>query len=192
MKKHFFQSFTTITSPSKFLNDSPPPHPTERAASTHNAPPSPSGQFHDAPSALFKISFVLCPGFTRSIQQLTFCEKSRRFLSANRLYFWALISMQTKYEVTKFPCSLSTKICHHKCRKSERTRFLISNHLQPSGCANCFLATFCWRSSISKKKKTDWYHFPLWGDVKRKKTAVSIFIIKNWINTRQPKENKSC
>ena len=98
MKKHFFQSFITITSPSKFLNDSPPPHPTERETSTHNAPPSPSGQFHDAPSALSKISFVLCPGFARSIHQLGFCEKSRRFLSANRLYFWALISMQTKYE----------------------------------------------------------------------------------------------
>lgn len=174
----FFSELYYNHFPFKILNDSPPPHPTEREASTHNAPPSPSGQFHDAPSALSKI---------------TFCEKSRRFLSANRLYFWALISMQTKYEVTKFPCSLSTKICHNKCRKSERTRFLISNHLQPSGCANCFLATFCWRSSISKKKKkTDWYHFPVWGDVKRKKTAVGIFIIKNWINTRQPKENKSC
>lgn len=94
MKKHFFQSFITITSPSKFLNDSPPPYPTEREASTHNAPPSPSGQFHDAPSALSKISFVLCPGFARSIQQLSFCQKSRRFLSANRLHFLALISMQ--------------------------------------------------------------------------------------------------
>ena len=126
MKKHFFQSFITITFPSKFLNDSPPPHPTERETSTHNAPPSRSGQFHDAPSALSKIRFVLCPGFARSIQQLSFCQKSRRFLSANRLHFLALISMQTKYEVTKFPFSLSTKICYHKYRKSERTRFLIS------------------------------------------------------------------
>lgn len=149
----FFQSFISITSPSKCLNDSPPPHPTEREVSTHNAPPSPSGQFHDAPSALSKISFVLYPGFARSIQQLSFCEKSRRFLSTNRLHFLALISMQTKYEVTKLPCSLSTKICYHKYRKSESTRFLISNHLQPSGCANCSLATFCQRSSISKKKK---------------------------------------
>ena len=172
MKKHFFQSFTTITSPSKFLNDSPPPHPTEREASNHHAPPSPSGQFHDAPSALSKISFVLCPGFTRSIQQLTFCEKSRRFLSANRLYFWALISMQTKYEVTKFPCSLSTKICYHKCRKSERTRFLISNHLQPSGCANCSLATFCWRSSISQKKKNRLISFSSVGWRKEKKKLL--------------------
>ena len=128
----FFQSFITITSPSKFSNDSPPLHPTEREASTHNAPPSPSGQFHDAPSALSKISFVLCPGFARSIQQLSFCEKCRRFLSANRLYFSALISMQTKYEVTKFPCSLSTKICYHKCRKVNVHDFLsaiIYSHL---------------------------------------------------------------
>lgn len=54
-EERFFQSFVSITSPSKCLNDSPPPHPTEREASTHNAPPSPSGQFHDAPSALSKI-----------------------------------------------------------------------------------------------------------------------------------------
>ena len=135
------------------MNDSPPPHPTEREASTHNVPPCPSGQFHDEPSALSKISFVLCPGFARSIQQLSFCQKSRRFLSANRLHFLALIRMQTKYEVTKFPCSLSTKICYHKYCKSERTQFLISNHLQPSGCANCSLATFLLEEFNKYKKK---------------------------------------
>ena len=189
MKKHFFRALLQSLPLQKFWMTLP--------LSTQQRGKHQPIMPHPAHPDNFTTHPLHCPRLVLSSAQVSLVQssswvfaKSRRFLSANRLYFSALISMQTKNEVTKFPCSLSTKMCYHKCRKSERTRFLISNHLQPSGCANCSLATFCWRRLTSKKKH--WYHFTLWGDVKGKKSAVGIFIIEDWINTRQPKENKSC